>query len=257
MPADADPSAGQPRRRRQSLLFWRTSLFDPDRLFNRLEPKLRFVWTRSFLVASAGCILAATMLVWAERREMVAIPPGMLRWEMFALAWLTLLTVTIFHEFAHGLTCKHHGGEVHEVGFLLMYFMPCLYCNVSDAWLIPEKSKRLWVTLAGGYCDLLVWALAVFAWRLTLPGTLLNHLAWLVASLCGVRIFFNFNPFLKLDGYYLLSDLLEMPNLRRRAWESVTGHLRWLLWGAARPDTEPRGRFLLGFGAMSWVYSLV
>ncbi|WP_406696396.1 efflux RND transporter periplasmic adaptor subunit [Singulisphaera sp. Ch08] len=101
-----------------------------------------------------------------------------------------------------------------------------------------------------------LWALAVFAWRLTLPGTLLNHLAWLVVSLCGVRIFFNFNPFLKLDGYYLLSDLLEMPNLRRRAWESVTGHLRWLLWGAARPAPGPRSRFLLGFGAMTWGYSV-
>jgi putative peptide zinc metalloprotease protein len=250
------PSAASVRKRRQSLLFWRKSLFDPDRLFNWLEPKLRFLWTRAFLAASAGCILAATALVWIERRELVTGFSGVLRWDVVALAWLTLLAVTTLHEFAHGLTCKHHGGEVHEVGLLLMYFMPCLYCNVSDAWLIPEKSKRLWVTLAGGYCDLFLWALAVFAWRLTLPGTLLNHLAWLVASLCGVRIFFNFNPFLKLDGYYLLSDLLEMPNLRRRAWESVTGHLRCLLWGAARPAPEPRGRFLLGFGAMTWAYSL-
>ncbi len=252
------PSVAAPRkRRRQSLLFWRKSLFDPDRLFDRLEPKLRFLWTRAFLAGSAGCILAAAVLVWVDRRELVTGFSGVLRWDVLVLAWLTLLAVTTLHEFAHGLTCKHHGGEVHEVGFLLMYFMPCLYCNVSDAWLIPEKSKRLWVTLAGGYCDLVLWALAVFAWRVTLPGTLLNHLAWLVVSLCGVRIVFNFNPFLKLDGYYLLSDLLGMPNLRRRAWESVTGHLRWLLWGSARPAPEPRGWFILGFGAMTWVYSIV
>jgi putative peptide zinc metalloprotease protein len=251
-------SAASPRkRRRQSPLFWRMSLFDPDRLFDWLEPKLRFLWTRTFLAASAAGILAAAVLTWVERRELVSGFSGALRWDVFILAWLTLLTVTTLHEFAHGLTCKHYGGEVHEVGFLLMYFMPCLYCNVSDAWMIPEKSKRLWVTLAGGYCDMVTWAIAVFAWRITLPGTLLNHLTWVVVSVCGVRIFFNFNPFLKLDGYYLLSDLLEMPNLRKRAWASVTGHLRWLLWGSARPAPEPRGRLLLAFGAMTWAYSFV
>ena len=249
---DASPSRG----RRQSLLFWRTTLFDPDQLFNWLEPKLRFVWTRPFLVASAGCIVAAAVMVWTDRQEIVAHLPVLLRWEIVALAWVTLVTATLLHEFAHGLTCKHHGGEVHEIGFLLMYFMPCLFCNVSDAWMIPEKSKRIWVTAAGGYCDLFVWALATFAWRLTLPGTLPNHLAWLVLSVCGARIFFNFNPLLKLDGYYILSDLVEIPNLRRRSWELVMGHLRWLLWGAARPSPEPRGRFLLGFGIMSWLYSL-
>ena len=249
---DASPSRG----RRQSLLFWRMTLFDPDQLFNWLEPKLRFVWTRPFLVASAGCIVAAAVMVWTDRQEIVAHLPAMLRWEIVALAWVTLVTATLLHEFAHGLTCKHHGGEVHEIGFLLMYFMPCLFCNVSDAWMIPEKSKRIWVTVAGGYCDLFVWALATFAWRLTLPGTLPNHLAWLVLSICGARIFFNFNPLLKLDGYYILSDLVEIPNLRRRSLELVMGHLRWLLWGAARPSPEPRGRFLLGFGIMSWLYSL-
>ncbi|MBV8611662.1 MAG: hypothetical protein JO034_29990, partial [Singulisphaera sp.] len=265
-PADGSRAAGPDcledeedapsRGRRQSLLYWRTCLFDPDPLFNRLEPKLRFIWTRPFLVASAGCIMAAAVLVWTDRQEIVARLPTILRWEMIALGWVIAVAVTMVHEFAHGLTCKHHGGEVHEVGFLLMYFMPCLYCNVSDAWLIPEKSKRIWVTLAGGYCDLFVWALATFAWRLTLPGTLPNHLAWLVLSITGARIFFNFNPLLKLDGYYILSDLVEIPNLRRRSFQLVMGHVRWLLWGAARPTPEPRGRFLLGFGMTSWLYSL-
>ncbi|WP_406696397.1 hypothetical protein V5E97_35940 [Singulisphaera sp. Ch08] len=77
--------------------------------------------------------------MWIDRRELVTGFSNVLRWEVVALAWLTLLAVTTLHEFAHGLTCKHHGGEVHEVGFLLMYFMPCLYCNVSDAWLIRRS----------------------------------------------------------------------------------------------------------------------
>src|SRR5206468_838326 len=102
---------------------------------------------------------------------------------------------------------------------------------VSDTWLFREKSKRLLVTLAGGYFDLCVWAAAVFVWRLTPPDGLPNYLAWVVLSVCGARVFFNFNPLMKLDGYYLLSDWLEIPNLRQRSWGLVAARLRWALWG--------------------------
>src|SRR5262245_34686146 len=246
-----------PARPRQSLLYWRKSLFDPDRLFTWLEPKIRFVWTRWFLLFSAACILLAAVLVWTSRGEMVSSFAFAWRWETVLLAWLTLLVTTTLHEFAHGLTCKHHGGEVHEVGFLLMFFIPCFYCNVSDAWLFKEKSKRLWVTLAGGYCDLFLWSLAVFVWRLAAPESLINYLAWVVLSVLGARVFFNFNPLLKLDGYYLLSDWLEVPNLRQRSWERVHGWARWLLWGAPRPGQTPRSRFLFAYGLASWTFSLV
>jgi putative peptide zinc metalloprotease protein len=178
-----------------------------------------------------------------------------LRWETAILGWLTIMAVTTLHEFAHGLTCKRHGGEVHEVGFLMLLLMPCLYCNVSDAWLFPEKSKRLWVTFAGAYFELFLWALAVFAWRLTMADTLVHRLAFLVLSACGIQTLFNFNPLIKLDGYYLLSDWLEVPNLQQRALSSFKGRLRRLLWGAARPDGEPRGRLLLTYGLVSFLYS--
>ena len=245
-----------PSRGRQSLLYWRKTLFDPDRLFNYLEPRLRFLWTRGFLAVSGALIVAASWLVWVERQALVTQFPHALRWETLALAWVTMVTVTTLHEFAHGLTCKRHGGEVHEVGFLLMYGLPCFFCNVSDAWLFRERWKRLWVTIAGGYCDLVLWAVAVFTWRVTLPDSLPNYVAWVVLSICGIRVLFNFNPLLKLDGYYILSDWLEMPNLRKRAWDSWMGHLRWALWGGPRPGRQPRGRFLLGFGMASWLYTL-
>jgi hypothetical protein len=250
----SDPAPGTLGLR---LLFWRQPLFDPDRLFTQLAPRLTCFWTPAFLVLSAACILTATALAWGHRQELGSQLARAWGWETAVLAWLTLLAVTMAHEFAHGLTCKRHGGEVHEVGFLLLFLMPCLYCNVSDAWLFKEKSKRLGVMLAGGYFELFLWALAVFVWRLALPGTLLHRLAFVVVSVCGVQTLFNFNPLLKLDGYYLLSDWLEIPNLRQRASDYVLARVRWLLWGAPRPEQEPRGRILLAYGLVSWLYSLV
>jgi multidrug efflux pump subunit AcrA (membrane-fusion protein) len=238
------------------LLCWRKSLFDPDRLFTWLAPRLWFFWTPAFLVLSAGCIVLAAALAWANGPALATSFRSALRWETAVLASLALLFVTTCHEFAHGLTCKRHGGEVHEVGFLMLFFMPCFYCNVSDAWLFKEKSKRLWVTFAGGYFELFLWALAVFVWRLTQPGTLVNYLAFVVLSACGVQTLFNFNPLLKLDGYYLLSDWMEVPNLQQRAADHVKGWMRRLLWGAARAGPEPRGRFLVPYGLVSWLYSL-
>jgi multidrug efflux pump subunit AcrA (membrane-fusion protein) len=146
---------------------------------------------------------------------------------------------------------------VHEIGFLLLFFMPCFYCNVSDAWLFREKSRRLWVTFAGGYFELFLWALAVFVWRMTLPGSLPHYLAFVMLSVCGVQTLFNFNPLLKLDGYYLLSDWQEIPNLHQRASNCFKGQLRRLLWGAPKPAAEPRSRMLLGYGLLSWLYSVI
>ena len=193
-------TAPPPPRQRQSILYWRKRIFDPDRLFDRIEPSLRFVWTRGFLMLTGAAILAGAFVLWANREDFGPSIRDALRWESLVLGWCVLFVVGMLHECAHGLTCKHHGGEVREIGFLFMFFMPCFYCNVSDAWLFREKRKRLWVMLAGGYCDLVVWALAVFLWRVTEPGTTVHRMSFLVLGLSGIDSLFNFNPLIKLDA---------------------------------------------------------
>src|SRR5262249_7439794 len=160
----------------------------------------------AFVVIAALTILFGLVVAVTNSAEMQQGLRSLYRFDAFFFAWLIVLTVTTAHEFAHGLTCKHYGKEVHELGFLLIYFQPAFYCNISEAWLLPKKSERLWVTFAGAFFEMFIWGLAAVIWRLTEPGTLPNFLALIVATTSAVKSFFNMNPLIKLDGYYLLSD---------------------------------------------------
>ena len=189
-------------------------------------------------------------------REIALELPRLLRASSLLLIWLTVLGVTWAHEFAHGLTCKRYGGEVPEMGFMLLFFMPAFYCNVSDAWLFPEKRKKLAVTFAGAYSEMVIWAAAAVVWRLTDISTAPHYLALVVMATLGVHIFFNFNPLIKLDGYYLLSDYLEVPNLRAKA----LGYLKALASGnfQIRKDLSRRERRIyLIYGALAGTYSFL
>ena len=136
---DDDEDSETGKRGRGSILFFRRNIFDPDRLLNALEPQLQFVWTRGFVVVTALMMFAALLVVWNSRHELVTTFSDGFRWETVTIVWITLILATTLHEFAHGLTCKHYGGEVREIGVLFALFTPCFYCNVTDAWLIPKS----------------------------------------------------------------------------------------------------------------------
>lgn len=243
--------------RDQNVLFFRVPLCDPDEFLGRFVRRVPFIWTRYFLFFAACVMLAALSVMVSSRSQLALGIPNSSGWGSAALFILVMLVCTSLHEIAHGATLKHFGGEVHDSGLLFMFFTPCMYCNVSDAWLIPDKWKRLAVTAAGGVCDLCVWALAVFVWRVTVVGTLVNQIAFMSLTICGGRSLLNFNPLLRLDGYYLLSDWLSIPNLRPRAKDYWMSHLRWLLWGASRPPWLPRSAPLLLYGFLCWCFAIV
>jgi hypothetical protein len=119
----------------QSVLFFRIRLLDPDRLLRWLAPKVWFFWTPAFVLLATVCVLAGAVVAWDRRVDMARSFVDALSWRTVLLAWVTMGVVTVLHEFAHGLTCKHYGGEVRDMGFLMLFFLPCFYANVSDAWL--------------------------------------------------------------------------------------------------------------------------
>jgi putative peptide zinc metalloprotease protein len=218
--AAPEPASVRPPMR-GSLLYVRFPLFDPDRLLTALARRTRLCFTRSFVVVSAGAMLLAAITTLSHWSEIPQSLTSLYRLSSIPLFLAISLFVAAAHEFGHGVTCKHFGGDVHELGFMLIYFTPGFYANVSDAWLFPEKAKRMWVGVAGPYIELFIWALATLAWRLTDLETGINHLALMVMTLTGVKTLFNLNPFIKLDGYYVLSDALELPNLRKKSFRFV------------------------------------
>jgi putative peptide zinc metalloprotease protein len=241
----------------QNFLYFRKNLFDPNAFFNWLTPKISFFWTRGFVVLSVSLFIAAFVIAWTNRTDLFSRFESMFDWQVLALFWTTVVITMVLHEFAHGLTCKYFGGEVHEVGVLVMFFTPCLYCNVSDAWLFPEKWKRIWVGIAGPYLDLCLWALATFVWRVTVEDSAINYVSWTVMATCASRTVMNFNPLMKSDGYYLLSDWMQIPNLSNYSMQRWGATARWLLWGAARPEKIPQGKFIVGYGFLSWAFIIL
>jgi len=164
---------GRGTRIRGNLLYLRLALLDPDRLLARLVPRLRFFFTRRFMVLSALPILLGLAITVANAREIADDLPRLYQASAILPFLGLILVVASIHEFAHGLACKHFGGEVHELGFMVMYFQPAFYCNVSDAWLFPRNPSasgsasrdRTWSWCSGG------WQLSPGASRNRTPGS--------------------------------------------------------------------------------------
>jgi putative peptide zinc metalloprotease protein len=254
----AMPSLAAGRRIGGDIFYIRFKAFDPDRFLSWLAGKLQFLFTPAFVVSSSVLIffaLGVTVSNWPEiQREFL----NLFHIESLLLAWLVMLAVITLHEFAHGLTCKHFGGQVHELGFLLIYFQPAFFCNVSDAWLFPEKSKRLWVTFAGAYFETFLSAISTVVWRLTDFDTTANHLALVVTATSAIRSLFNMNPLIKLDGYYLLSDWLAIPNLRQKAFQYLKARGKSLFGASSEwlsQVTARERRIFLVFGLLAGAYT--
>lgn len=250
----------RPMRWMTSWLMLRKSVYDPDALLTRMAPHFGFLFQRWFTMLWLALMVGA-VAIFATHTEDISFNPA---W-FFSLGNLILLYVCfvglkIVHEFGHGLTCKHYGGEVHEVGMMMMAFHPMFYVNVSDAWLLPKKSQRMAVSAAGVYVEMIFACILTYVWVLLAPGFLKDFCfnAILVASV--TTLLFNANPLMKFDGYYILSDWLEIPNLRERSMKFVAGKFRHLFFGkdaaeeARTPEVLRQSRALAIYAVLSFFY---
>jgi putative peptide zinc metalloprotease protein len=204
-----------------NILYIKIPVYDPDWLLEKMLPYLRWIFTTWFLLASVAVMLAAVVHVATHFETFYEKLPSyheFFQFKTVVYLWAALGVVKVIHEFGHGLSCKAFGGEVHEMGLLFLVFSPCLYCNVSDAWTLPSKWKRIIISAAGIYVEFMIACIATFVWWNTPAHPFINNLSLSLMIVCSVSTFvFNANPLMRYDGYYVLADWLEIPNLRDRS----------------------------------------
>jgi putative peptide zinc metalloprotease protein len=222
-----------------NILGFRFRGIDPERILNFLYPYVRWFFSTPATIASILFALSALSLVIVEFDAFRARLPSFHTF-FSAQNWLalglTLMVTKILHEFGHGMSCKHFGGECHEMGVMMLVLTPCLYCNVSDSWMLPNRWHRAAIGAAGMYVELVLASFATYIWWFSQPGPL-HYFALNVMFVCSVStVMFNANPLLRYDGYYILSDILEIPNLRQKASTILNRKLgKWCL-GLEEPE---------------------
>lgn len=200
-------------------------LIDPDRFLNWLSPYLSRVWNRWGVLAWLAIVAPAIVLIvphWSELTDNLS--DRVLATNNLFMLWLLFPCIKILHELGHGVATKMRGGEVHDLGIMLLVMMPVPYVDASAASVFRSKFDRAIVGAAGILVEVLLAAIATYIWLLAEPGTV-RAVAFNVMLMAGVStLLFNGNPFLRYDGYYVLADIIEMPNLATRS-SRYLGHL--------------------------------
>lgn len=269
------PQAGQSRdfaarlQRRQGgvwtwllhhYLFFRVPLLRPDALLDSLLPRLRWLFTRQFALLT---LLAAVLGLHGVMTHWAAYSATLVdnfSWQGLAAYGVTIAVVKVLHEFAHGLTAKRFGCRVPTMGVALMVLWPVAYTDTTEVWKLPSARQRMAVAGAGIGAELVIATWATLAWLWLPPGSLSDG-AFLASSTTWIStLLVNASPFMRFDGYFLLSDAVEMPNLHRRAFALARWNLREILFGLGEPAPEafPRRKTLalVGFAWVTWLYRL-
>ncbi len=241
------------------LMYLRIRLLNPDPLLSKLEPIFRPVLSRAGLVLWALLLLAALVSILPEWPRLAGgfdeyVSPANFGWMVFIFVLLKL-----WHELGHGLICKRLGGQVPEAGIMLLVFFPSPFVDASSAWAMPSKWQRILVGAGGMIFELAAAAAAVFVWLAAGEGSLAKQLAYYTMLTASVAtVIFNINPLMKFDGYYMLADLLETPNLMQRAQQMLHHHAQKHLYGVdspRAPATAPGERATLTvYGVLGAVY---
>ncbi|MGA2843872.1 MAG: efflux RND transporter periplasmic adaptor subunit [Candidatus Acidiferrales bacterium] len=252
------------RVEQSSVLYISFKAWDPDKTLAKLDRYLGWMFTKGFVIFSLFLFIVAVYLLagdWTrvqQDTEALYSFAGKSAYDIWVF-WFLLLGLGAIHEFGHGLTCKHFGGEVHQMGFLLIYFTPAFFTDTTDILLFKTGTPRQWVIFAGIWIELVICGVAALVWHFTAPGSLTNDFFYKMMLLSGIQgALVNLNPLIKADGYYALSQFLKIDNLREESF----GYLRaWVQKYIFRhdidlpPSSKRQRRVFFLFGISAVIYS--
>jgi putative peptide zinc metalloprotease protein len=252
----------QRQRKLMSLFAWQIPMFDPERLLDRYMPHVRPLFSWAGLALWGAVVGTAMVLGWTHWPELsenvldqLLLPHNLL------LIWLLFPIVKLVHEFGHAFAVKAYGGEVHEMGIMILVLTPVPYVDASSAWAFRSKWQRVLVGGAGMAVEVFIASLALFLWVNLEPGVL-RALCYNTILIAGIStVLFNANPLLRFDGYYMLMDYLEIPNLRQRATQYLIYLCERYLFGKRdvdRPNASAGERaWFVGFSVTSFLYRIL
>jgi putative peptide zinc metalloprotease protein len=242
-------------------LYWRFPLFDPESVLQRLLRFAESLFSRAGAALWLALVSAAVALAAMHWDELTHnITDRVLTPQNLFLLWLLFPLVKILHEFGHACATRLYGGEVHEMGVLLLVLQPVPYVDASSASALRSKWQRMIVGAAGMLVELFIAALAFFVWLNIEPGAV-RAVAYNIMLIAGIStVLFNANPLLRYDGYYILADYLEIPNLSARS-QTYLGYLceRYLFGrreAASDTETSTERVWLIVYGIAAFIYRL-
>ena len=220
-----------------NLLFMKIPVFDPDHILNRWLGVFGWFFSWIGFVLWLGVISTALYFVVGNLSELFYQSRDLLNPSNFIFLYISIIIIKICHEFGHAFACKRFGrlngsgGEVHIMGIMFLIFVPLPFVDASSAWAFRRKWHRAIVGMAGVMVELFCAAIAVFIWVNTSTGTL-HIIAYNIIFIASIStLLFNANPLLRFDAYYVLSDVIEIPNLGQRAKNYVYYLVKKYSWG--------------------------
>ncbi|MGD9690313.1 MAG: PqqD family peptide modification chaperone [Phycisphaerales bacterium] len=249
------------------IMYFRIPLFNPDRLLTTLEPIFRPLlnrWGLLLWVLVVGWAFLSILPVWPRLEKgfddyfltLAMSKPS--EW-----AWMlgVFVVIKLIHEFGHGVVCKRFGGQVPEFGIMLLVLIPSPFVDASACWAFPNKWQRTAVGAAGMIFELFVAAIAALIWLNAVDGSFVHRVAYYaMVSASVATVLFNANPLMRFDGYYMLADLLEIPNLMPRSQQMLHAIVQKYLFRLRNvrfPSSQPSEQaMLIVFGIASGIYRI-
>ncbi len=244
-----------------SVMFIRIPLFDPEPLLKRFYPLIRWLVSTPTVILWTVVMVAALKQVFDHFGEVASQFQGIIAPGNLFLLYAGLVVIKTVHEFGHAVVCKKFGGQVHIMGVMLLVFTPLPYMDATSSWSFRSRWQRALTGAAGMMSELFVAALAALVWSRTGPGVLhaLCYNMMFIASVSTVM--FNANPLLRFDGYYILSDLMEIPNLHNRSRMHLCHLVEHYLFGYKHSESPTHSTreavWLTVFGILSGLYRVV
>lgn len=251
------------RKKQQQLLsifFSKFSLLDPDAFLNRVLPLIQNIFSVKMALVWIAIVISGGVAVIEHFDELRDQSQGLLAPDNLFWFFIALFFLKLWHEFGHAMMCKRFGGQVHSMGVMLLILTPLPFMDASASWSFRNRWHRALVGAAGMIAELFVAGIAALIWANTGAGTL-HSLCFNVMTIASISsLVFNGNPLIRFDAYYILSDILEIPNLAQKSQQ------QWLFWiqkyafgvDDISPAQSTKESFWLGiYGLLSFLYRLL